>query len=79
MTTLNDFLQRCEGYRKRRRISPSYLSRLLFNDGKVIGALNRGGNITLARLARADAELQRLEDVFRGPTSPPMQPGPEVG
>lgn len=61
MTTLKSFLDRCDRYRERRDITESYLSRLLFNDGKVVGALRRGGNITLLRLDRAKVELQRLE------------------
>lgn len=61
MTTLKTFLDRCDRYRGQRGISESYLSRLLFNDGKVVGALRGGGNITLSRLDRAQAELLRLE------------------
>ncbi|MDZ4321123.1 MAG: hypothetical protein U1A07_20175 [Phenylobacterium sp.] len=41
MTTLKSFLDRCERYRERRDIAESYLSRLLFNDGKVVGALRK--------------------------------------
>lgn len=64
MTTIESLLKRCDAYRARRGISDSYLSRLLFDDGKIIGALRRGSDMTSRRLERAHAELARLESAL---------------
>lgn len=61
MTTIADFVERCRAYQARRGISGSYLSRLLFDDGKVLDALASGSDITIRRFARAEVLLGEFE------------------
>jgi hypothetical protein len=61
-TLLAVFLGRCETYRLARGISRSYLSRLLFDDGKILGRLtDRGADISVRRLANAEDKLSGFE------------------
>ena len=61
MTTVADFVERCRAYQAQRGISGSYLSRLIFDDGKVLDALAGGADITIRRLARAEVLLGEFE------------------
>ncbi|HQT53578.1 MAG TPA: hypothetical protein PKX06_08860 [Phenylobacterium sp.] len=62
MTTIQAFLIRCDGYRHGRGISQSYLSRLLFDDGKVIDGLRSSAcDVTTRRLQRAEVLLGEFE------------------
>lgn len=68
MTTTASFVQRCETYRARRGISRSYLSRLLFNDGKTLEGLRTGAaDVTVRRLDRAATVLGELERALAAP------------
>ena len=68
MTTIDRFVSRCADYRRARCISETYLSRLLFDDGKVIGSLRDGADITVRRLSRADIVLGELERALANST-----------
>lgn len=62
MTTTEAFLMRCDDYRERRGIALSYLSRILFDDGKTLEALRSGhAGLTVRRLARAETILREFE------------------
>jgi hypothetical protein len=67
MTTIDAFLSRCRSYRSRRGISTSYLSRLLFDDGKVLDALDGGADVTTRRLSRAETLLGEFERALSRP------------
>lgn len=60
-TTIQRFVARCDAYSASRRIKASYLSRLLFDDGKVIEALRAGSDVTVRRLERAEILLGEFE------------------
>ncbi len=61
MTTTAAFLDRVDAARGLLGHSDSYLSRLIFDDGKVVGRLRAGsGSVTIARLERADLALGEL-------------------
>jgi hypothetical protein len=62
MTTIDRFLVRCDAYRGRRGITTSYLSRILFDDGKTLDSLRAGtAGLTVKRLARASIVLGEFE------------------
>lgn len=65
MTTIASFLSRCDAYRLEREISGSYLSRLLFDDGKVLEALADGADVTVRRLTRAETLLGEFERALK--------------
>lgn len=68
MNTISRFVDRCEAYRASRRITLSYLSRLLFNDGKVIASLRDGSaDVTTRRLLRAESLLGEFERALAKP------------
>lgn len=62
MKPIYRFIERCDAYAERRGISRSYMSRLLFDDGKVLDAIAKGtADITHRRLQRARATLGEFE------------------
>lgn len=61
MTTLDDFIAQVDAALAVLGHSESYLSRLVFDDGKVIGRLRAGvSGVTVARLERARSSLAQL-------------------
>lgn len=61
MTTLDDFIAQVDASLAVLGHSESYLSRLVFDDGKVIGRLRAGlSGVTVARLDRAKLALAHL-------------------
>ena len=61
MTTLNEFMAQVDAALAVLGHSESYLSRLVFDDGKVIGRLRTGvSGVTVARLDRAKLALTQL-------------------
>lgn len=69
--SISDFLLRCDSYCEARRISRARLSTLIFNDGKKLTALAEGADIGTRRLARASADLARLEADAAGQETAP--------
>jgi len=61
MTTIAAFIDRIDMALPALGHSESYLSRLIFDDGKVIGRLRAGtSGVTVARLEKASAALEGL-------------------
>jgi hypothetical protein len=61
MTTIADFIAEADRARAKLGHSESYLSRLVFDDGKVLGRLRSGAaSVTVARLDKARSTLGKL-------------------
>lgn len=58
---IQDFLKRAMAYAKAAGLKPSTVSLYVFNDGKVIERLKRGGRIDVGALERGAAELEKME------------------
>jgi hypothetical protein len=59
MTLIDQLLRVADQYGQASRLSPSRVSTIIFNDGKILRKLGEGGDITTSRLERA---LQWLSD-----------------
>lgn len=69
METYAAFLQDVSFYCERASIAESTLSRRLFNDGKVIGKLRGGKEVTVSNFIRARSTLNDLiKDIGPEPT-----------
>ncbi|WP_313044858.1 hypothetical protein [Brevundimonas sp.] len=61
MTTTSNFLAKVDAAQAVLGHTDSYLSRLIFDDGKVVARLRSGtGSVTIARLEKATAALAAL-------------------
>lgn len=61
MSTIEEFLKRCDAYCTARGISAARLSTILFNDGKKLTAVREGADVGSRRLERALVDLGQLE------------------
>lgn len=58
---LSAFLDRCDRYCARRRLSRARLSTILFGSGVTLERLNNGAGVTVRVLGRAETRLAELE------------------
>lgn len=61
MTSLSQFLARCEAYGTATGLGRARVSTLVLNDGKRLQALHAGADMTTGRLERSNAKLAALE------------------
>lgn len=64
MEALKTFLERVADFENRAPWAESTLSRKLFDDGKTLGRIRRGGNVTVRTMERARARLDHLESTL---------------
>lgn len=62
MSTQTDLLAEIEAFLASRKMAETTFGRLAVNDGKFVGRLRRGANMTLATINRAHAFVRQQAD-----------------